>query len=74
MVLAGIVAWVKRLFQSQPWDGPDPLSEKAKNKIKDAYHASNSKLSETSRQREDLEKKLNQDFGPDNVFLTLADR
>ena len=66
---AGLVAWVKRLFHSALWERWEESSD-----VKAAYSVSVNKLLETTKQRKDLEKKLKLDFGPENVFLTLADR
>ena len=49
-----------------------PKSER--QKVKDDYFAENQKLGELERKQAELDGKLGNDYGPDNVFLTLVDR
>ena len=45
-----------------------------RQKVKDNYHAENQKLTELRRKQAELNGNLGQDFGPEDVFLTLIDR
>ena len=45
-----------------------------RQRVKDEYFAENQKLSELERQQAQLDGNLGNDFGPDDVFLTLTDR
>ena len=49
-----------------------PKSER--QKVKDDYFAENQKLSELERKEATLDGNLGNDFGPDDVFLTLVDK
>ena len=42
--------------------------------MKDAYFAESQKLSELERKQAEMDGNLGNDFGPDDVFLTLTDR
>ena len=70
----GLFAKLKRFFRPEAWTGDIDTNEKSRQAVKDAYEAENNKLNELTRQTSELEGKLGQDFGHENVFQALHDR
>jgi hypothetical protein len=54
--------------------GGKKIAMSGRQAVKDSYYKKNGRLTELTRRKTDLEGKLNADFGPDDAFLTLADR
>ena len=68
-----LYSWTFAKLKSFLWAGGS-LTQSSRQAIKDSFDTENNKLSETTRQISDLEKKLGQDYGPENVFQSLSDR
>lgn len=61
--------------QKLGWDLLGSVTPKSeRQRVKDDYSAESQKLTDLEQRHADLEGNLGQDFGPEDVFLTLLDR
>lgn len=51
-----------------------PTPNSTRQKVKDEYNTENGKLVELARKKAELSGNLGNDFGAEDVFLTLIDR
>ena len=75
-MLAGVLLKAKSwLYAKLGWDfDSSGATSQYRQKIKDDYYAQNTRLTEITRQKDELATKLKLDFGPDNVFVALVDK